>query len=251
MLSVNTGNTSSSPRHILHHCGPIPVHTKASFGVVGSVRPVSICPVGEGLKLFSRFGDAVGDHRVPMVQVSAPLTERVAQIRQRDIGTVAKCSAKPTGRRDQRLLAARRDRQDGQRRWRGVALSRAARAGGSASTTWALVPPNPNEFTPTTRRSQAGNGRPVVGDVDLEVREARRRWWVRQMQIGRDVAVLEHQRRLDQPGHACAGLEVADVGLDRSDEERVRPARSSVSALDSARISMGSPRGVPVPCAST
>ena len=32
MLSVKTGNTSSSPRHIPHHCGPMPVQTKASFG---------------------------------------------------------------------------------------------------------------------------------------------------------------------------------------------------------------------------
>ena len=42
------------------------------------------------------------------------------------------------------------------------------------------------------------------------------------MQIGRDVAVLGHQRRLDQSGHTGAGLEVADVGLDRSDQERIR-----------------------------
>jgi hypothetical protein len=41
------------------------------------------------------------------------------------------------------------------------------------------------------------------------------------MQVCRYVSVLEHQRRLDQPGHTGAGLEVADVGLDRTDDAGV------------------------------
>src|SRR6185437_2334051 len=43
--------------------------------------------------------------------------------------------------------------------------------------------------------------------------------WVqfRKMEIRRDRAVLEHERRLDQSDDAGSALEMADVGLDRAD----------------------------------
>ena len=59
-------------------------------------------------------------------------------------------------------------------------------------------------------------------NVDLQLRERDVAGRSLEMQIGRDVSVLDHQRRLDQSGHAGAGLEVADVGLDRSDQEGIR-----------------------------
>ena len=135
----------------------MPVHTNASFGAVDYDAAGGDLPtVGEGLKLFSRFGDAVGDHGVAMVQMRASLAERVPQLRQRDIGVCGQMLGQPTGRGDQRFLATRRDRQHGRRSC--GARSSTAEAHGlgpvdSASTTWALVPPNPNEFTPTIRRS--------------------------------------------------------------------------------------------------
>src|ERR1700742_3850347 len=41
------------------------------------------------------------------------------------------------------------------------------------------------------------------------------------MQVRRNVSVFEYQRSFDQPGDACAGLEMTDVGFDRPDYERV------------------------------
>ena len=41
------------------------------------------------------------------------------------------------------------------------------------------------------------------------------------MQVRRNVSVFEYQRSFDQSGDACAGLEMADVGFDRPDYERV------------------------------
>ncbi len=92
------------------HLPPLGAHAGAhegqfrrgGFGTAG----VDLPAVGEGLKLFSRIGDAVGDHGVPMVQVGAPLTERVTQIRQRDVGVRGQMAGQPTGGRDQCFLAA-------------------------------------------------------------------------------------------------------------------------------------------------
>ena len=168
MLSVNAGKTSSSPRHIFHHWGPMPVQTNANLGAVGTDAACGDLPaVGEGLKLFSHIGNAVGDHGVAMVQMSAPLAERVAQIRQRDIG-VRWQDARPADRPSRPVppRCAPRSAAVGQPATPARSIADAgarAGAGGSASTTWALVPPNPNEFTPAMRRSQSGNGRPVAG----------------------------------------------------------------------------------------
>ena len=109
---MNAAKTSSSPRHIFHHWGPMPVHTNASLrrggdGAAGGDLPA----VGKGLKLFSRIGDAVCDHGVAMVQMRASLAERVTQIRQRDVGVSGQMLGQLTGRRDQCFVATRRDRQ--------------------------------------------------------------------------------------------------------------------------------------------
>ena len=82
MLSVKAGKTSSRPRHIFHHWGPMPVQTNASFGAVGACAAGGDLPaVGEGLELVSRVGDAVGDQGVAMVEVGASLAECVAEVR--------------------------------------------------------------------------------------------------------------------------------------------------------------------------
>ena len=58
-------------------------------------------------------------------------------------------------------------------------------------------------------------------NVDLQFRKRHVAGRIPEMQIGRDVSVLGHQRGLDQACHAGAGLEVADVGLDRSDQKGI------------------------------
>ncbi len=155
MLSVNTGKTIEQ---VPAHLPPLGAHAGADEGEfrcrrAGAARG-HLPTVGEGLKLFSHIGDAVGDHGVTVVEMDASLAERVRQVCQRDVGMGGQMFGQPTGRRDQRFLAARRDRQNGTASAAEAARPGAASgAGGSASTAWALVPPKPKEFTPTTRRS--------------------------------------------------------------------------------------------------
>ena len=103
----------------------------------------------------------------------------------------------------------------------------APRAGASSSTTCALVPPMPNELTPARRGPLRPRPRPQRG-VHVEGRAARSRCagWARGSAAGRDLAVLQRQHRLDQPGDARGGVEVAHVGLHRA--QRAEAARSRV-----------------------
>ncbi len=83
------------------------------------------------------------------------------------------------------------------------------------------------------------------GPVDVRVRLV-------EVQVRRDLAVLEDQHGLDQPGHAGDRFEMADVRLDRADRQgRVRRCVPCTSAAASACTSIGSPSAVPVPWAST
>ena len=129
--------------------------------------------VGEGLKLFSRLGDAVGDHGVPMVQVSASLAERVPQIRQRDIGVRGQVPGQPTGRGDQCLLAAGRDRQDGRRPRRAGDLRPRRRPGGRLGEHHVGVGAPESERVHSDDAPLAGGERPSRGGyVDLEIRRS-------------------------------------------------------------------------------
>ena len=56
---------------------------------------------------------------------------------------------------------------------------------------------------------------------------------------------------LEQPDDAGGALQVADVGLDRADQQRRAAGRAAPSTAPSAAASTGSPTGVPVPCSST
>ena len=68
----------------------MPVQTNASLDAVAmSAAGGDLPTVREGLKLFSRFGNAVGDDGVAMGQMRAALAEGVAELEQRDIGVSA------------------------------------------------------------------------------------------------------------------------------------------------------------------
>ena len=200
------------------------MQTNASFGAVEAVRPVEICPaLGEGLKLFSRIDDAVGDHGMAVVQVGASLAERVSQVRQRDIGVCGQVPGQPVGRGDQCFLAARRDRQHSRRQlWLMLRSGGADRSGRFGKHDMGVGPAEAERVHPDDA-SFAGGERPARRrNVDLQIRERNVAGRSLKVQIGRDVPVLGDQRRLDESGHAGAGLEVADVGLDRSDEKGLR-----------------------------
>jgi hypothetical protein len=71
-----------------------------------------------------------------------------------------------------------------------------------------------------------------------------------EVQRGRDLAMVQGQRGLDEARDACGGIQMADVRLDRPDAAW-RHAVPGPKALASAATSIGSPMGVPVPWHST
>ncbi len=72
-----------------------------------------------------------------------------------------------------------------------------------------------------------------------------------EMKAGRERTVLDGQRDLDEPSDPRGALEVPNVGLDGAHPQRALGGRSAPSTAPSARASIGSPRAVPVPWAST
>ena len=92
-------------------------------------------------------------------------------------------------------------------------------------TTWRVGAAEPERADPGQPRAvRRARARAAVG-----TRERQRRpsgmcgLGSREVQVRRDLAVLQRQRRLDQAGDAGGRLQVADVGLDRADRQR-RPA---------------------------
>ena len=67
----------------------------------------------------------------------------------------------------------------------------------------------------------------------------------------RNLPVLQREDCLDQARHACGGIEMADVRFTEPIAQKPDRAVDERKAFVSARISMGSPTGVPEPCAST
>src|SRR5947209_7672943 len=81
---------------------------------------------------------------------------------------------------------------------------------------------------PRLRRGGGGDGE--VAPRDVRVR-------LPQVEVGREAPVLEGQQQLAQAGDAGRRLEVADVGLDRLDEQRLRRrAGGAVHRLQGAHL---------------
>ena len=72
-----------------------------------------------------------------------------------------------------------------------------------------------------------------------------------EVQARRNFSLAHAQGRFDQPRDASRRLEVADIGLDRTDDAGPSPVRPSPNTVPIALASIGSPTAVPVPCAST
>ena len=81
----------------------------------------------------------------------------------------------------------------------------------------------------------------VKGDVRVRLGE---------IEAGRDRAVVQRECCFDQAGDTGRGFQVAKVGLDRAKSTASSCARPSARTDPSAAASIGSPRSVPVPCAS-
>ncbi len=126
-----------------------------------------------------------------------------------------------TGRGHERFLGARRYRQDSQRRLVGRARAvDGERAGrfreydvGVGAAEAERVDPRDASLAVGKRATGSWNVDSQIGQRDLVA-------GVVEMQVRRDEAVLEHQRRFDQSGDACAGFEVPDVGFHRPDQQR-------------------------------
>ena len=214
--SRNTGSDAASSRPICAHCGPCPEKTKATRGraTVGAAaqghggRRVS---GEEALQLLGRVRRGPGDDGQAMVVVRAARAGGGGQRRQR----VGRARQEVEPRRGERAQGGGRLGREGEQlRLVGVAGSR-DREG------WRLldqdVSVGPADAEPADARhprpTALGPGPMLVGHrqagaVQREVRVERG-----EVQLPGDLAVLQDQGRLDEPGHAGRGLEVPDVGL--------------------------------------
>ena len=114
-----------------------------------------------------------------------------------------------------------------------------------------ILPPNPKaaytgQAAPFAIRPRLQRGRNEQRRiVKLDVRIG-----VVKMQIGRDLAVMNRQRRLHQARNTRRRFAVSEVRLHRSDRERRAGNRSFESTARKALASMTSPSNVPAPWVS-
>ena len=102
------------------------------------------------------------------------------------------------------------------------------------------------------RLSSRAQSRRLVGISSGESSTANSGLTVLQVQVRRNLPVPQHQDDLDQPGDAGRTFQVPDVRFHRADHQRLIGRRRPPHSADrSASISIGSPKRVPVPCAST
>ena len=113
------------------------------------------------------------------------------------------------------------------------------------------MPPSPKELTPA-RRGVAARFHGVALDATKKGESAKLIFGlgVAEIQAWRDGLVLQRQRRLDQARCGCARIEMADVGLHRAQGAETTSSVEDRNARVSPSTSIGSPRMVPVPCAS-
>ena len=183
-------------------------------------------------------GQAVRKGRTARARCEADVAERGIAVCER-----FRMTPREGGNRVARL---RRQRET----WCGRSASegRGSGSGAASSTRCAFVPLKPNELTP------AMGGPPASDTVCVGTRSASRGQSTSgfghvEMQVPRKLTVLQREHGLDQPGDAGRGLQMADVRLDRTEEQRLaaRPPKTAPRAC----TSIGSPSGVPVPWAST
>ena len=126
-------------------------------------------------------------------------------------------------------------------------------AGASSRTTCALVPPTPNELTPARRTPSHSHGPYSLRTTKGPSVEVQFGVGAGVVQSSRNRPVFEAENRLDQARDPAADLQVTDVGLDRTEKAWARSGRAveTPNACRRPSISIGSPRGVPVPCVST
>ena len=65
-----------------------------------------------------------------------------------------------------------------------------------------------------------GNGSSVVGTRNLSFSKSMCGFGVRKMEARRNLAVLEHQHRLEQTGDARCGFQMAEIGFYRANRQR-------------------------------
>ena len=146
--------------------------------------------------------------------------EGVREVRKGQLGMGADVLGQLPRHRREGAFAARVDRQHHERRsWVGGVGRLGARRPGQHDVRVGAT--EAERVDACDAPAVAGEGPAGARNVDLEFREGDTAAGSVEVQVRGDVPVAEHQRGLDQSGDAGAGLEVADVGLHRSDEQRL------------------------------
>ncbi len=240
--------------HQEHH-RPAPPHLadQVGHGVEGPVQ------------LVGRLGHVTGQHDAPVGELGPAHLEGERDVGQLHLGVLAQVAGQVGAGRGQRVRAARGQHQQVRAARRLVGrpvpgrclLEHGRRVGAAHAERVDQRPPRHRPRRPGHARGvhleRAGRG--VQGRVGRGVVDLRR-----------DHPVVQDQAGLDQPDHAGGAVHVPDVGLGRADRAGARrrvarqERRGHRGQLDrvaqggagaGACASIGSPSGVPVPCASS
>ena len=166
------------------------------------------------------------DQRHPMRVMIPTDAQGVGEIRQNGraairVGMFLHPPSQVRGRSPKRFLRARGKDQRPRPIAGLVQLLRARRGGGAARMTCAFAPPNPNEFTPAIRSPVACGKRLQRGrHAQLELLEINMRTRRLKMEARRNLAVLQHEHRLEQSGDARRGFQVSEICFDRANRQR-------------------------------
>ncbi len=164
-------------------------------------------------------------------------------------GASARCAAN----RAARSRRAAGVRAESGRRCRGGSLpSMAGVAGASSRITWALVPLKPNELTPAMRGPLGScQDRRSVTTSRGSSSQAMCGLGVCRCRCAGSSPCCSARTTLISPAMPAAASRWPMFVLTDPMATRRPPARAAASAAPSARVSIGSPSAVPVPCVST
>ena len=185
-------------------------------------------------------GSPMGERLPPTCKVQATSDSAISGCPSRQSARLAvafsSAAPRPCGEHEQMRLAAVGDGRDVRRLLQNDMSVRTADAEGTDACTARTIVAIPS-------RTFGACGKRALLQAELRIGRTK-------IHQRREFLVLERHDRLDQAGDARRGVEMPDVGLQRA---KTTESTSGVAARNTrvrAAISIGSPSGVPVPCAS-
>ena len=237
--AANTGEASSSSAAIPAHWPPWPGKTKTTRPSFVAVTPwVTAIP----------SATARNPSRPSATARCSNAVRRVASDQPTSTGDSSGWSSTCDSRRRACARSAVAVRAESSQGAAASVASRGATGSAASSTTWALVPPMPNELTPAIRRSAA---QPVRSATTWSFSSSRgiAGFGVAKFRLAGSVAWRAARSALSSPAMPAAPSRCPMFVL--TEPTGSGSSRPAAKTAPSAAASIGSPTFVPVPCSST